>query len=215
MAHDREQAIEAERASAQKRLADAAERYEASAQQARMRLGADHDRRLADAEDEWRNERRELQEALKAARALVEELKTERDEGVAAARDAERRSHAAALKVRSRSCVAQPRSVHVCSVVSNLYVICRSFRSVRQVRVSGRRLTCTCVTAEPEGGVRGGQPGVAAGAGGEGEARAGGQRGRAARAARGRARPPARARALPRQLPACLTRPFRPPLAAC
>jgi hypothetical protein len=100
MAHDREEAVEAERASAQKRHNDIAERYEATAQQARIRLVAEHDRRHADAEDEWRAERRDLQEQLKAANALADELRLARDEGIAAARDAERRSHSAALKVQ-------------------------------------------------------------------------------------------------------------------
>jgi hypothetical protein len=52
--HERESAVEGERAAAQKRLSEAAERYEASAAQARMHLVADHDRRLAEAEDSWR-----------------------------------------------------------------------------------------------------------------------------------------------------------------
>lgn len=52
--HERESAVEGERATAQKRLGEAAERYEASAAQARMNLVADHDRRLAEAEDAWR-----------------------------------------------------------------------------------------------------------------------------------------------------------------
>lgn len=99
MARDREEAVEAERASGHKRLADAAERYEAAAQQARMRLTAEHERRAAEAEHAWQAERRELQRQAAAAAALAEELRTARDEGVAAARDAERRSHAAALKV--------------------------------------------------------------------------------------------------------------------
>lgn len=46
--------MEGERAAAQKRLGEAAERYEASAAQARMNLVADHDRRLAETEDSWR-----------------------------------------------------------------------------------------------------------------------------------------------------------------
>lgn len=54
--HDRESAVEGERAAAQKRLSEAAERYEASAAQARMNLVADHDRRLAEAEDSWRGQ---------------------------------------------------------------------------------------------------------------------------------------------------------------
>jgi hypothetical protein len=99
MTHDRDEAVNAEQARAQKRLNIAAERYESTAQQARMRLAADHDRRLAEAEDTWRSERRELQEHVKAATALVEELKVAREEGIAAARDSERHSHAATLKV--------------------------------------------------------------------------------------------------------------------
>lgn len=99
MTRDRDEAVNAEQASTQKRLNIAAERYESAAQQARMRLVADHDRRLADAEDAWRAERRELQEHVKAANALVEKLKVAQEEGLAAARDAERHSHAAALKV--------------------------------------------------------------------------------------------------------------------
>lgn len=88
-----------ERASAQTRLSDAAERYEASAQQARIRLVAEHDRRMATAEDDWRRERRELQERVKAAEAMAAEAQAARDEGIAAVRDSERRTHAAALKV--------------------------------------------------------------------------------------------------------------------
>ena len=61
MAADREAAVEAERTSAHKRLADAAERYEASAQQARMRLAAEHDRRLAEQEDAARAQRYEFE----------------------------------------------------------------------------------------------------------------------------------------------------------
>jgi hypothetical protein len=99
MAHDREEAVEAERTSAQKRHSDAAERYEATAQQARIRLVAEHDRRLAELEDKWRSERFDLLEQLKAANALADELRLARDEGIAAARDAERRSHSSALKV--------------------------------------------------------------------------------------------------------------------
>lgn len=54
--HDRESAIEGERAAAQKRLSEAAERYEASAAQARMNLVAEHDRRLTESEDSWRTQ---------------------------------------------------------------------------------------------------------------------------------------------------------------
>lgn len=61
LAAEREQAVETERASARQRLAAAAERYEGAAQQARLRLVAEHDRRMAEAEDAWRHERKELQ----------------------------------------------------------------------------------------------------------------------------------------------------------
>lgn len=57
--HEKEYAVEGERAAAQKRLGEAAERYEASAAQARMNLVADHDKRLAEAEDSWRMQVRE------------------------------------------------------------------------------------------------------------------------------------------------------------
>jgi hypothetical protein len=82
MLHDREVAIEGERAAAQKRLSDAAERYEASAQQARMHLVADHDRRLAEAEDAWRMQRRDLQEKVKHLEQLRQDLQDEKSTAV-------------------------------------------------------------------------------------------------------------------------------------
>jgi hypothetical protein len=128
MAHDREQAVEAERANAQKRLNDGAERYEAAAQAARMRLAADHDRRFTEAEDTWRGEKRELQEQVKSLTGLAEELRLARDEGVAAARDAEKRSHAAALKVQRThheiccvACVCQHGAHLVLQVIAPLW----------------------------------------------------------------------------------------------
>jgi hypothetical protein len=52
MAHDHEEAVETECASVQKWHNDIAERYEATAQQARIRPVAEHGRRHADAKDE-------------------------------------------------------------------------------------------------------------------------------------------------------------------
>lgn len=97
--HERDGAVEAERTAAQKRLSEAAERYEASAQQARMNLMAEHDRRLAEAADEWRMQRRDLMDTLMKAEQALEEARAGQIEAVAQAREEERHSHKAALKV--------------------------------------------------------------------------------------------------------------------
>lgn len=64
-----------------------------------MRLVADHDRRMAEAMDAWRAERRDLDEALRVARAETQAAVDARDEAIAQTRDAEKRTHNAALKV--------------------------------------------------------------------------------------------------------------------
>lgn len=99
MLHDREVAVEGERAAAQKRLSDAAERYEASAQQARMHLVADHDRRLGEAEDAWRMQRRELMDKVKKLEQLNQDLEAAKHAAVLEAREEERQKHNAAVQV--------------------------------------------------------------------------------------------------------------------
>eukprot|EP00892_Ulva_mutabilis_P007178 jgi/Ulvmu1/4832/UM020_0118.1 len=99
MLHDREVAVEGERSAAQKRLSDAAERYEASAQQARMHLVADHDRRLGEAEDAWRMHRRELQDKVKQLEQLCHDLQDGKSAAVREALDEERQKNNKAVKV--------------------------------------------------------------------------------------------------------------------
>lgn len=99
MLHDREVAIEGERAAAQKRLSETAERYEASAQQARMHLVADHDRRLGEAEDSWRMQRRELQEKVKQLEQIRQDLQDANSVAVREALSEAREEHNAAVKV--------------------------------------------------------------------------------------------------------------------
>lgn len=99
MLHDREVAVEGERAAAQKRLSDAAERYEASAQQARMHLVADHERRLGEAEDAWRMQRRELMDRVRKLEQSHQELQAETATEVLKAREEERHIHNNAVKV--------------------------------------------------------------------------------------------------------------------
>lgn len=101
MLHDREVAIEGERAAAQKRLSDAAERYEASAQQARMHLVADHDKRLGEAEDSWRMQRRELLDRVQSLEQVKEEVEAGKASAIKEALEIERRQHDAALQVIS------------------------------------------------------------------------------------------------------------------
>jgi alanyl-tRNA synthetase len=101
LVQERESAVDAERVVTQKRLGEAAERYEANAQQARMRLVAEHDRRLAEAEDTWRAERKALQEKVNNSAQALKELEQAKDRAIVEIRDKERQMHAAALQVRS------------------------------------------------------------------------------------------------------------------
>ena len=101
MAREREDAVEAERLASQKRANEAAERYEASSQQARMRVVAEHDRKLQELENDSRQERRRLQEQLSAAADRLEEMQQAHAAELPMSRDAARKEHLKALQVLS------------------------------------------------------------------------------------------------------------------